>query len=78
MAEGQRIVLAWAIVWAAVLWGYVWKCMAFWMAARRGQLGWFVVLAVVPPVFGALEMIYVFLVAPRHPESGGPMWPGAG
>jgi len=70
MADGQGMVLAWAIVWAVVLWGYVWKCIAFWHAARRGQLGWFVAVALVPPLFGALEMAYVFLVAPRHSELG--------
>ena len=67
MAEGQAL-LASVILWAVVLWGYMWKCIAFWMAARRDQLGWYIVLAVLPPVFGALEMIYVFLVAPRHQE----------
>jgi len=52
-----------------VIWSYVWKCIAFWKAARRGQAGWYVVLAAAPP-FAIVEMIYVFLVAPRHAEIG--------
>jgi len=65
-----QLTMAWVIVWLVVIWGYLWKCIGFWMAARRGQLGWYVALAVIPPVFGALEMVYVFLVAPRQPEVG--------
>ena len=68
-AEAQRQALAWAIVVAVLLWSYLWKCIAFWKAARREQIGWYVVIALAPP-FGLLEMIYVFLVAPRVPESG--------
>ncbi len=70
MPEGQQQLLAWTIIGLVVLWTYLWKCIAFWVAARRGQLGWYVVLAVLPLDFGALEMVYVFLVAPRHPEGG--------
>ena len=66
---GQQLIVAWVIVWLAVIWSYVWKCIALWKAARRGQTGWYVVLALAPP-FGFLEMIYVFVVAPRHAEVG--------
>jgi hypothetical protein len=44
MPEGQQQLLAWTIVGLVVLWTYFWKCIAFWVAARRGQLGWYVVL----------------------------------
>ena len=59
------------MVFLAVLlvWSTVWKGIALWMAARRGQSGWYVVLLIVNTV-GILEMIYVFLVAPRHAEIG--------
>jgi hypothetical protein len=66
----QQLAMAWAITIALVVWGYLWKCVAFWKAARRDQTGWYVVIALAP-TFGVLEMIYVFLVAPRTPESGG-------
>jgi hypothetical protein len=61
--------LAWAIVVAVIGWSYLWKCIAFWKAARRDQLGWYVLMALVPPFdFGVVEMIYVFWVGPRAPE----------
>lgn len=58
-----------AIVVAVLIWSYLWKCLAFWKAARRDQVGWYVVIALAPP-FGLVEMIYVFWVAPRVPETG--------
>jgi len=72
-ADEQSLALAWAIVLAVVAWSYLWKCLAFWKAARREQIGWYVVIALAPP-FGLVEMLYVFLVAPRVPEAGeGPL-----
>jgi len=53
-----------------VLWSLAWKGVALWRAARRRQLGWYVVLLVVNTV-GILEIIYIFLVARRHPEEEG-------
>ena len=44
MPEGQRFVLAWTIVLLVVLWSYMWKGIALWHAARRDQLGWYVVV----------------------------------
>lgn len=69
-AGEQQLAVAWAIVVAVVAWSYLWKCVAFWKAARRDQIGWYVVIALAPP-FGLVEMLYVFLVAPRVPEAGG-------
>jgi hypothetical protein len=45
-----------------VLWAIVWKGLALWHAARRGQYWWFIILAVVN-TFGILEIIYLFFVA---------------
>ncbi len=70
MPEGQRLVLAWTIVLLVVLWSYLWKGIALWHAARRNQLGWYVVV-LLAPLFGAVEMFYVFVVAPRRPQVGG-------
>jgi hypothetical protein len=61
--------LAWLIVLLVVLWTYFWKCLAFWKAARRDHIGWYILFAL-PVPFGLFEMIYVFWVAPRHPELG--------
>ena len=70
MPEGQRLVLAWTIVLLVVLWSYLWKGIALWHAARRNQLGWYVVV-LLAPLFGAVEMFYVFVVAPGRPLVGG-------
>jgi len=67
--EQPRLMMAWVIVLLVVVWSYMWKCIAFWKAARRDHIGWYVVLAMAPP-FGLIEMIYVFWVAPRVPELG--------
>jgi hypothetical protein len=50
-------------------WSYVWKGIALWKAARRDQVGWYIVLLIINTA-GILEIIYVFVVAPRHPEMG--------
>lgn len=46
----------------ALLWSIVWKGLALWHAARRGQYWWFAILLVVNTV-GILEIIYLFFVA---------------
>ena len=63
----QQVVFAGVIVWLVILWSYVWKLMAFWKAARRDHIGWYVIFAL-PIPFGFFEMLYVFWVAPRYPE----------
>ncbi|HUU93612.1 MAG TPA: DUF5652 family protein [Phycisphaerae bacterium] len=63
----QQVVFASVIVWLVILWSYVWKLMAFWKAARRDHIGWYVIFAL-PIPFGFFEMLYVFWVAPRYPE----------
>jgi len=64
VTEEQRLVLAWAILFAVVLWSYLWKCFAFWKAAQRNQVGWYVIIALAPP-FGIVEMIYTFWISSR-------------
>jgi predicted permease len=70
MAERQaQLAMAWAILFAMVIWSYGWTLVGLWKAARRGQTGWYVALAIfcLP---GLLAMLYVFFVAPRVPEIG--------
>ena len=45
-----------------LVWGLVWKGWALYLAARRGELIWFVVLLVVNTV-GLLEIFYIFVIA---------------
>lgn len=49
------------------LWSMIWKGIALWKAARRDQMGWYVALFIINTA-GLLEIIYIFAVAPRHPE----------
>lgn len=45
-------------VWIIVVWDGVWRLLALWRAARRGQTWWFVILAVFSTV-GILPIIYL-------------------
>ena len=45
-----------------LVWSLVWKGLALWRAAKRGDKIWFVVLLIVNTV-GILEIIYLFFVA---------------
>ncbi|RJQ53067.1 MAG: hypothetical protein C4521_09010 [Actinobacteria bacterium] len=62
------------VILSLAIWSYVWKLLAFWHSARRGDKGWFVVLAVLNTV-GILEIIYLAFVAKiftgEKPADGG-------
>lgn len=45
-----------------IAWSVVWKGLALWHSARRGQYWWFMILLVVNTL-GILEIIYLFAVA---------------
>lgn len=47
-----------------IIWSLVWKGIALWKSARNGQYIWFIVLLVINTL-GILEIIYIFLVAPK-------------
>lgn len=44
-----------------VLWSIVWKGLALWRAAKRGDTIWFIIFLVLNTA-GILEIIYLFLV----------------
>jgi methionyl-tRNA synthetase len=52
------------VILAVAVWSMIWKGIALWYAARRGEKGWFVALLILNTV-GILEIIYVFAVAKR-------------
>jgi methionyl-tRNA synthetase len=52
---------------AVALWVIPWKAWALWLAARRGDLKWFLVLVIVNTL-GILEMIYIFIVAKQSDQ----------
>lgn len=59
-----------------LLWSLAWKGWALWLAARRGEMVWFVILLVVNTL-GLLEIFYIFAIAkqqdkkPATPETAG-------
>ena len=49
------------IILVLVAWSLVWKGLALWRAAKRGEKIWFIVFMLVNTL-GILEIIYLFLV----------------
>lgn len=48
-----------------LVWTLLWSGWALWLAARRGEFWWFVVLLVVN-TFGLLEIFYIFVIAKQR------------
>jgi hypothetical protein len=48
-----------------LLWSLIWKGWALWLAARRGEMIWFVVLLTVNTL-GLLEIFYIFAIAKQQ------------
>ena len=64
---GHYLIIAGGIstaIMAVALWSLIWKGIALWYAARRGEKGWFVWLLILNTL-GILEIIYIFAVAKR-------------
>lgn len=53
------------LVLALLLWTLVWKGWALWLAARRDEKIWFILLLLINTA-GILEIVYIFLVAKRE------------
>lgn len=51
----------WGGISILVIWSLIWKGLALWKAARRGENIWFIVLLVVNTM-GILEIIYYYFV----------------
>ena len=51
------------------IWSLVWKGLALWKAAERGQKWWFIIMFVLGTA-GILEIIYYFFIAKRTPIIG--------
>lgn len=52
------------IIFLLIIWTLVWKGLALWQAARRGEKGWFVVMLVVNTV-GLLEILYLYVFSKK-------------
>lgn len=57
---GVSIAIAIVILAFLVIWTIIWKGIALWKSARKGQPVWFIVLLIVN-TFGILEILYIFL-----------------
>jgi len=44
-----------------ITWTFIWKGIALWKSARRGEKIWFIILLVLNTL-GILEIIYIFFV----------------
>lgn len=55
-----------------IIWGLIWKGWALYLAARRGEIIWFVVLLIVNTV-GLLEIFYIFVIAKQSDKKEGPV-----
>ncbi|MFA4996155.1 MAG: DUF5652 family protein [Patescibacteria group bacterium] len=51
-----------ALVVILIVWSLIWKGLALWRAARRGEKIWYVALLILNTI-GILEIIYYFLIA---------------
>jgi len=59
MIAEQIGVSVWFLV-VILVWSLTWKLIALWKSARKGELIWFIVLALFNTV-GVLEILYIFV-----------------
>lgn len=62
MHLGGLNLLSWAVFAPLAIWTLIWKGLALWRAARRGESAWFIVLMILNTA-GILEIIYYFGIA---------------
>jgi len=43
-----------------LVWSLIWKLLALWKSARKHQVAWFIILALVNTV-GILEILYIYI-----------------
>jgi formate-dependent nitrite reductase membrane component NrfD len=51
-----------------MVWSAIWKAIALWKAARRGETAWYVIMLLLNTL-GILEIIYIFAIAKNPKES---------
>jgi len=52
----------------AVIWSSIWKFLALWKSARKNQITWFVIFAVINTL-GILEILYLFVFSKKKSAS---------
>ena len=61
---GISPVIGFSLLGLLIIWSLVWKGMALWRAAQRGEMAWFIMLLVVNTV-GILEILYLYVFSNR-------------
>ncbi|MDD3926905.1 MAG: DUF5652 family protein [bacterium] len=56
-----------ALLTVFLIWSLIWKGLALWHSARRGQLAWYIALLILNTV-GLLEIIYLAFFRRKRPE----------
>jgi len=64
---GQMLPVFGPVFFVILLWSAVWKGLALWHSARRGEPIWFVILLVVNTL-GIVEIVYLFFFAKIKPD----------
>ena len=60
--SGQFGMNQWVLI-LIVAWSLVWKGLALWKSARRGDKYWFIAILIIN-LLGLLEMLYMFVITP--------------
>ena len=55
----------WWVLLLVAVWTLPWKAVAFWEAARRNELGWFIALLLINTI-GLLEIFYIFVITKQE------------
>lgn len=50
------------IIMTILVWTLPWKGFALWKSARKGHLGWFIVLLIINTL-GILDILYIFVIS---------------
>jgi hypothetical protein len=53
------------VIWLAIAWTIPWKAVALWKSARADQMWWFIFLLIINTL-GLLEILYIFVFAPKR------------
>jgi hypothetical protein len=61
----MNIILFLAIIIPLIIWTAVWKALALWKSARKGDVVWFVVMTVVNTL-GILEILYIYIFSKKR------------
>ncbi len=52
-------------IWPFIIWSLIWKGLALWKAAQRGEKPWFIVMLIVNTI-GILEILYIYIFSKKE------------